>query len=378
MTDYLDPDAVDITGTEEMADDYETELTQTADSYHATLLLSEADVERINAEVLVEASREQAASWRSPKYERERAEREQAAQERERRRAARVAAGGGNEVTTALRGEAGERVAAVLRLDEVASAASKLVHRVEDEAKQIRAEQDRGKAQRLDAVLEDAWADAECKRKVPDILGPLMRWDEHERLKDGPERFWGEAVERIKERHAERNHARISGRLDAVDAELCAIAAEVLEQAAAAADVLTTAGLTVDATAEQIVEQGDAQTLPAWKAWRDAVGRWGDFQSARRWVAVASWSGFDPRRPTEVGDFDPRSAAQRMIAPREAREVRLTRREALAQLEREVWRSQFGAALPQHIDSPAAALSWWQANGRPGGAGVHGGDEVAA
>lgn len=380
MTDFLDPNTVDITGTEEVADDFETEAAQTADAHYVTPLLSGADAERINAQMLAEASREQATVYRSARLEQQQAEREQAAQKAAQERAARVAAGGGDEITTALRGEAGGRVAEVLRLDEIASAASKLAHRVDDEARRIRAEQERGQAQRLDAALDAAWLDAEGKRKVPDIIGPLMRWDEHERLRDGPEHFWGEAVERIKAQHAARNGVRLQQRLDDVDTELCAVAAEVLEQAAAAADVLTAAGLTVDATAEQIVEQGDAQTLPAWKAWREAVARWGDLQSARRWVAVATWSGFDPRRPTEVGDFDPRSAAHRMIELREPREVRVARREALAQLERDVWRSQFGAgaALPRRVDGPAAALSWWQANGRPAGVGVHNGDEVAA
>lgn len=365
MTDYLDPNTIDITDTEYVPDADDT-------AGYGTPLLSAADAEQINAEVLAEASRSRATVYRSPRFEQEQAEREQAAQERAQQHAARIAAGGGDEVTTELRGEAGARVAEVLRLEEVTSAASKLAHRVNDEADALEAERAHGERERLDAALHAAWTDAENKRKVPDIVGPLMRWDEHERLEGNPDRFRRAALARINAQRADRNLARLLERADDVDEALQEVAGDILAAAGTAADVLTAAGLTVDATAEQVVEQGDPTTLPAWKAWREAVSRWGDLQSARRWFEVAHVTGFDPRRPDEVGDFDPRSEDERMRLGRESRETRERRRGVVEQAERDTWGTQFGTAvpLPRRVDSPAAALSWWNENGRPAGEGV--------
>lgn len=346
-----------------------------------TPLLSADDVERANAQIERETFEAVYSPTQSPRRQREQAEREKAAQQAEQARAERIAAGGGGEVTTERRGEAGERVDAVLRLDEIRSQASKLTHRVNDEVAALRAEKDRTDAERIDAALTAAWSVAESKGKVPDIVGPHMQWDEHERFKNNPEHYRALFVERINAEHAGRNHMQVLRQFEGLDKAVREVGNGILERAGQAADALTGAGLSIDSTSDEVLEKaeqtGDTGVLSARKIWRDSVARWADLQSTRRWLETVHGFGFDPRHPEQTGDFDPRNSLEREIQPLEPRKQRERRREQLAEVEHRIWRHQFGIArsVPSSVDSPAAALAWWNENGRPASGG-HGAEDV--
>lgn len=312
-----------------------------------------ADVESEWFRAQVRNANANIAAMREPERRRqEAAEQEKAAQD-----ARRVAAGGGQAVTTELRGEIGQAVADVLRLDRIAATARKIEHRITEEAREMlaRAIEDRD-AERLDA----AWSAAVGKTKVPPIVEPIWQWT----TRDVPEaphehthgvRWTAERLlERLRKRQAVERGARVAEVLPEVDRVLVEAAENILTAAGSAADTLTGAGLTVDATAEQIVEHGGSDVGVAWRAWRDAVAAWGDLQSVRRWLAVAAEQGFSETNPE-----------------------RLAYGEGVADLEALVWGSQFdGAGVP--AGGVAGALSWWVGNGRPAPIGVGSNEKAGA
>lgn len=285
------------------------------------------------------------AAMREP----ERRRREATEREKADRDARRVAAGGGQSVTTELRGEIGQAVADVLRLDRIAATARKVEHRITEEAREMLA---RAIEDRDAELLEAAWSAAAGKTKVPPIVEPIWRWTTRDVPEAPQEHVHGvrwtaeRLLERLRTRQAVEMGARVAEVLPEIDRVLVDTAESILTTAGSAADTLTGAGLTVDATAEDVVEHGNGEALAAFKAWGQAVAAWGDLQSARRWVAVAAERGFSETNPD-----------------------RLAYSEGVADLEARVWGSQFeGAGVP--AGGVAGALSWWVDNGRPAPIGV--------
>ncbi|MBM4494358.1 hypothetical protein GS436_16940 [Rhodococcus hoagii] len=122
----------------------------------------------------------------------------------------------------------------------------------------------------------------------------------------------------------------------------------ILTAAGSAADTLTTAGLTVDASAEDVIAHGGPEVIAAFKAWGQAVAAWGDLQSVRRWVSVAVAKGFRDKDPE-----------------------RLAYGEGVADVEAGAWRTQFaGVRVPVGVAGPHTALVWWTENERPAPTGV--------
>lgn len=311
--------------------------------------LADAEGEWFGAQVR-NANANIAAMHEPKRQRREAAEREKAHQD-----ARQVAAGGGQAVTTELRGEIGQAVADVMRLDRIAATARKVEHRIDEEQREMlaRAIEDRD-AELLDA----AWSAAVGKTKVPPIVAPAWEWTTRDVPTAPQEHAHGvrwtaeRLLERLRKRQAVETGARVAEVLPEVDRVLVEAAENILTAAGSAADTLAGAGLTLAATAEQIVEHGGSEVGVAWRAWRDAVAAWGDLQSARRWVAVAAERGFSETNPE-----------------------RLTYGEGVTDLEARVWGSQFeGAGVP--VGGVAGALSWWVSNGRPAPIGV-GSDETA-
>ncbi|WP_430332713.1 hypothetical protein [Rhodococcus sp. ACT016] len=283
------------------------------------------------------------AAMREP----ERRRQEAAAREKAEQEARRVAAAGGETVATELRGEIGQAVADVMRLDRIAETARKVEHRITEETREMLA---RAIEDRDAELLEAAWSAAASKTKVPAIVEPIWEWT----TRDVPEaphehtqgvRWTAERLlERLRQRQAVEMGARVAEVLPEVDRVLVEAAENILTAAGSAADTLTGAGLTVEASAEQIVEHGGPEAGAAWRAWRDAVAAWGDLQSTRRWVYAAAERGFDDNGSVAYGD-------------------------GVANLEARVWGSQFeGVGVP--VGGVAGALAWWAGNGRPAPIGV--------
>lgn len=314
---------------------------------------SAADIERVNAAAERDVQDRQARAVVGSgdvvalRVQREDAERVAAAQAAE---SARVAAGGGLEVTTALRGDVGRGIADVLRLDEIGAAARKLRGRIDGEIVELNAQQ-QAQAERdyLDGLLADGWDAAAAKQRVPDVLGPLMHWVGHVRPEGRPEGFADAVYARINQQHAECNTERVAERVEDADAVLVSAAVGVLESAGAAADVLAGVGLSVDASAEEIVnaDSGSAEAGAAWKQWREAVGVWSDVQSCRRWLSVALAVGFDAKHPDSLAGV------------------------GVSQIEAAVWSAQWVGVSMDYVQGSGAALSWWLSHGRPQAAGIH-------
>ncbi|MGW4333761.1 hypothetical protein ACWEK5_13140 [Rhodococcus koreensis] len=326
-----------------VADD--TDTTETETSAPATPAAVTPIAERGNEQYRQSAAvHEIVGAPRRERYTRER-------QEREQDRAQRIAAAGGGEVATALRGEVGEAVLDVLRLDRIAESARKLEHRVTEERREAHAAmQLAARAEHLDAVLADGWTAAESKAKVPAILAPHLEFVDAKSHLIMPDPLADTVVKRIREQHAGKAHQRVGDVLAEVDGVILSAAREVLEKAGSAADTLTAAGIEFD-DRDGVIENGTTDVLDAFKAWKRAVGTWSDVQSARRWVGVALAAGFDPRRPETLAGGDHGEA------------------------EVTAWWSQFegsrvGVAGAHH------ALVWWLENKRPAPAGVRSGEKA--
>ncbi|MFD8099749.1 hypothetical protein ACFV24_09465 [Nocardia fluminea] len=278
------------------------------------------------------------------------AEREHAARvaATEASKAAQVADGGGVEIVAELRGEVGAAVAGVLALDTIDSAARKVRARIDTEQADL-LERMRETAQRehLDGLLSEAWDAAGAKQRVPEVMAAHLHWSAHERPRGNPEFLAIECRERINTEQATRRQQRVRDRLADLDAVLVAEAVGVLETAGRAADLLTEAGLSVSATAEDVLSAKDLGVAEAWQHWSESTARWSEIQSARRWVAVATVHGFSKRHPGELIAADTRDT------------------------EADMWRTQWvGVAMSAHVVGAAAALGWWLHNGRPTPAGV--------
>ncbi|MBM4510614.1 hypothetical protein GS425_05440 [Rhodococcus hoagii] len=202
----------------------------------APATLEEADVEYRRRQIAQTAAAHRVANEPSrQRYAQESAAR--ATTERER-----IAAAGGEDIATELRGGVGKAVSEVLRLDRVAEAARKVEHRITEEQREMTARTIRDRDAEL---LEAAWSAAASKTKVPSIVAPA--WEhatrdvpaEHELGSDWTaERL----LERLRQRHAAENRARVVECLADVDRVLVETAENILTAAGSAADTLTTAG----------------------------------------------------------------------------------------------------------------------------------------
>nr|WP_296774276.1 hypothetical protein [Rhodococcus sp. (in: high G+C Gram-positive bacteria)] len=264
----------------------------------------------------------------------------------ERGRAESVAARGGEGISTALRGDVGKAVSDLLRLNDIVRQASAIEHRINAETEELEAAKTKAAEDALlDDLLAGGWTASEGKRAVPAILAPFMQHAEHQRPIGRPEGFAVDVRARLRQQHAERAAQRVREDLEVLDGILLEYAEGVLSRAASTADTLQAAGLSVDATADDVIDAEDTAVSAAWRGWRAAVQSWTDLQSARRWVFVAAASGFREDRPLEL------------VSDNEA--------------ERVSWSGQFeGGVLSPFVEGSHSALAWWLENGRPQAVGV--------
>ncbi|PPJ34406.1 hypothetical protein [Nocardia nova] len=263
-------------------------------------------------------------------------------------KAARVSAGGGVDIATELRGEIGAAVAGVLALDGIDAAARKVRARIDGEITEI-TEQQAAKAQREHraGLLAEAWDAASAKQRVPELMAPHLHWSAHVRPQGSAEMLAITMREELNVEHAVRRQARVLERLADLDALITEQAVAILDTAGSAADTLAEAGLSVSATAEDILNAEDLGVAEAWRVWQGSVARWSEIQSARRWVAVALAHGFSPRHPGQlIADADTTGT------------------------EANTWGSQWvEVAMPTYVVGASAALVWWLRN-RPAPAGI--------
>lgn len=264
----------------------------------------------------------------------------------ERTRAQIDAERGGPTITTALLGDVGRAVSDRLGLEDLARQASAIEHRINAEVAELEAAKTQAAEDaKLDELLADGWDASGAKRAVPAILKPFMRAVEVDRPKGGPSGFAVDVRARLARQHALRNTQRVRENLSGIEKLLNSATVSILDSAGTAADTLESVGLSADATAEDIVEHDNPAVSAAWRAWREAVTRWTEVQSTRRWLAVAVSSGFDSKKPLELlKDTD---------------------------AEQSSWTSQFaGVEVGVHTQGSHMALMWWLAHGRPKAEGV--------
>ncbi|WP_206511435.1 hypothetical protein [Rhodococcus sp. KRD197] len=321
---------------EEVGDDYETD---------DNLLSSEA-VQRGNRAAMSDAAQREAnliigtthvgAAQRDLRLSEDRAT-------AERTRAQIDAQRGGPTITTSLRGEVGEAVSELLDLRKIDAAFSKVTERVRGEVATIE-EEKRAEARMLNGLLDAALDAARAKQRTPDVLAPFIGWIEHQRPDGRPEGYAVTVFASLNERQAQERAERVRDSALEIEKLLNSATLQILGTAGRAADVLTEAGLSVDATADEVVDSNDPAVSTAWRAWREAVVRWTEVQSTRRWLSVVLASGFDPKRPTELlSDTD---------------------------AERVSWSGQYQGSELVGVHGAHGALAWWLSNGRPAAAGV--------
>ncbi|MGB3169954.1 MAG: hypothetical protein WBB62_10915 [Rhodococcus sp. (in: high G+C Gram-positive bacteria)] len=220
----------------------------------------------------------------------------------ERQRAESEAAKGGPTITTALRGKVGAAVRELLALQKIDAAYSKVTERVRGEVETID-EEKRAEARILGGLLDAALDAARAKHKTPDVLAPFINWIEHQRPVGRPEGFAVTVFASLNERHAAERTQRVReclGEAGEAGKLLSSRTLSILDRTGHAADMLDSAGLSVDATADDVVDSNDPAVLTAWREWKSIVQEWSDVQSTRRWIAVALSRGFDPKKPLEL------------------------------------------------------------------------------
>lgn len=265
----------------------------------------------------------------------------------------------GAPVPPILAGEVGQRVADLLDLDSIGSAAKKVLHRIDDEAKELAEEQRSGLERHITETLTAAWTEARAKHKVPPIVGPVVHHDEHARLTTNIDWRARDLSARVNAQHAQRNRERVAERISAVDAIVTEEARAVLADAGAAADELAAVDLTPDASPAEVIDSGDERSIAAVRDWRSAVTRWSDLQSVRAWVAVAVDRGFSQRTPTEL-----EPAPRRLTGPFAPTVDHRDPAEFVA------WTGQLrGVNMPLGV-AAAGALATWLRKGRPEANGV--------
>lgn len=308
---------------------------------HDDNLLSASAVERGNALAMTDAAQREArliigttqvgAAQRDLRLseDRDAAERTRAESDGQR---------GGPTITTSLRGYVGESVSELLALQKIDAAYSKVTERVRGEVATIDAEK-RAEARILGGLLDSALEESRAKRRTPDVLSPLIRWVEHERPDGRPEGYALAVFDALGERQAAERTERVRECAPGIQELLNSSTQRLLDQAGDVADTLETAGLSVDATADDVVDSNDPAVLTAWRAWRGIVSEWTDLQSTRRWIAVAIDTGFDPKRPEQLlSDAD-----AEMVA----------------------WRTQFPGVAVEGVEGSHQALTYWLERVRP-------------
>ncbi|MFT7025187.1 MAG: hypothetical protein ACJA07_004309 [Rhodococcus sp. (in: high G+C Gram-positive bacteria)] len=316
---------------EEVGDDYETDDN----------LLSADAVQRGNRAAMSDAAEREArliigttqvgAAQRDLRLSEDRAQ-------AERQRAQIDAQRGGPTITTSLRGEVGEAVSELLDLRKIDAAYSKVIERVRGEVETVEAEK-KSEARILDGLLDAALDASRAKQRTPDVLAPLIRWVEHERPDGRPEGYALAVFASLNARQAQERAERAQESALEIKKLLSFYTQRVLDSAGDVADTLEAAGLSVDATAEEVVDSNDPAVSTAWRAWREAVSRWTEVQSTRRWIAVAIDSGFDPKRPEQLlSDAD---------------------------AERESWETQFEGVRVEGVEGSHQALKYWLERVRP-------------
>lgn len=270
----------------------------------------------------------------------------------ERQRAESEATKGGPSISTELRGDLGRAVSDVLDLRKIDAAFSKVAERVRGEVETIEAEK-KSEARVLGGLLDAALDASRAKQRTPDVLAPFIQWIEHQRPDGRPEGYAVAVFDALNVRHAAERTERVRDSRESIEKLLESRTLSILDSAGHAADVLDAAGLTPDASAEEVVELDSAEVSARWRQWRTAISEWSDVQSVRRWLAVALSSGFDPKRPAELlNDTD---------------------------AERVSWQEQFvGAEVGVYTQGSHMALTWWLAHGRPAPAGVTAQSDVEA
>ncbi|MDI6627509.1 MAG: hypothetical protein QME72_07300 [Rhodococcus sp. (in: high G+C Gram-positive bacteria)] len=256
----------------------------------------------------------------------------------ERTRAEIDAQRGGPSISTSLRGELGKSVSDVLAFSKIDAAYSKVIERVRGEVETIEAEK-KSEALILDGLLDAALDASRAKQRTPDVLAPFIQWIEHERPDGRPEGYAVAVFEVLNVRHAAERTERAQESALEIEKLLSFYTQRVLDSAGDVADVLDAAGLSVDATADDVVESNDPAVLTAWREWKSIVQQWSDLQSVRRWLAVAVDSGFDPTKPLELlNDTD-----AEMVS----------------------WRTQFPGVAVEGVEGSHQALKYWLERVRP-------------
>jgi hypothetical protein len=256
----------------------------------------------------------------------------------ERTRAQIDAQRGGPTITTELRGEVGTAISDILELQKIDSAYSKVIERVRGEVETIE-EEKRAESRILSGLLDAALDASRAKQRTPDVLAPFIQWIEHQRPDGRPEGYAVTVFASLNERQAQERAERVRECAPGIQELLNSSTQRLLDQAGDVADTLETAGLSVDASAEDIIEQDDPAVSAAWRAWRGIVSEWTDLQSTRRWIAVAIDSGFDPSRPTQLLN----DADAEMVA----------------------WSTQFPGVAVEGVEGSHIALKYWLERVRP-------------
>lgn len=256
----------------------------------------------------------------------------------ERTRAQIDARRGGPTITTALRGDVGKAVSDALAFSKIDAAYSKLLERVRGEVTTIE-EEKRAEARILSGLLDAALDASRAKQRTPDVLAPFIQWIEHQRPDGRPEGYAVTVFASLNARQAQERAERVRECLESVEKLLNSATVSILDSAGHAADVLDAAGLSVDATADDVVDSNDPAVLTAWREWKSIVQQWSDLQSVRRWLAVAIDSGFDPKRP------------EQLLSDADAEMVS--------------WRTQFPGVAVEGVEGSHQALKYWLERVRP-------------
>lgn len=253
-------------------------------------------------------------------------------------------------------GDIGQQIVELVRLDRVAGALSRATARIDEEAREITAAAERDNLRARIAEAADAALDAaERKEKVPPTLMPILQWD-RDRIDHTPVDLEKGLRTAIENGVCDRALAAVRGVLDEIDAAVLAEADSVLAGASQAHDRLKLAGLSVDVTLDEVVDNGDDGALSAVRLWRSSVSRWDDVQAVRQWVAAVLDRGFEVRDGVIRVVPPPRVRSGSFLTDEEARKANSPQAEARTQGSQ--WE---GSTAPGWLADTGSheVLRWW-------------------